>query len=403
MARYWLRVVDYDEYKPVKSTGEVIGFQDRWGDSVKRIKENDQIITYVTRISEFTGLSIVTGGYRFDKKDPAHPHKIKVEHLDVSPVPAKPLIPQLTFVTNKKRWYVHFNKSIYEIPAHDFEKVKRELLDRRRGKEAGEKKADEGRTRKLKEEISLRAPTGIQGLDDILEGGFPINSTILITGGPGAGKTILCLQFLLYGVEHGEPGVFISMDERPDDLRKEALKFGWDLTKYEEEGKLVIVDVSYPRSGLPSKEKYQLEMPFTLDMIVRKVYEVISEIGAKRVIIDSLPAFGLHFEDEAEVRIAIHRLNNLLLSSGCTSIITSEIIPGNEGVSRFGVEEFIARGIILMEIYREGKEFHRAMTVLKMRETNYELRRFGFKIDPKQGIVVLPHKVVFFDEASRFI
>jgi KaiC/GvpD/RAD55 family RecA-like ATPase len=254
----------------------------------------------------------------------------------------------------------------------------------------------------LLKEIKTRTPTGVEGLDEILEGGFPVNSTILVTGGPGAGKTIMAVQFLLEGVKNGEPGVFISMDERPDDLRKEALKFGWDLTKYEKRGDLVIVDVSYPRSGLPSREKYQISMPFTLDNIVRTVYEIISEIDGKRVVIDSLPAFGIHFDDEAEVRIAIHRLNNLLLSSGCTSIITSEIIPGHDGISRFGVEEFIARGIILTETYREGKEFKRAITILKMRETAYELKRFAFKIG-KKGVEVLPHKVVFFDETARII
>jgi KaiC/GvpD/RAD55 family RecA-like ATPase len=272
----------------------------------------------------------------------------------------------------------------------------------KKGSKSAEKDEYAEKTKRLKKEIQTRSPTGIKGLDKILEGGFPINSTLLVTGGPGAGKTILALQFLLYGVKNGENGVFISMDERPDDLRKEALKFGWDITKYEKEGKLVIVDVSYPRSGLPSEEKYQIDMPFTLDNIVRTVYEIISQIDGKRVVIDSLPAFGLHFEDEAEVRIAIHRLNNLLLSSGCTSIITSEIIPGTDGISRFGVEEFIARGIILMDFYREEKEYKRAMTILKMRETEYDLRRFAFTIG-KKGIDVAPHKVVLFDETARIV
>ncbi|MFQ5800420.1 MAG: ATPase domain-containing protein [Candidatus Hydrothermarchaeales archaeon] len=399
MAKYWLHVADYEEYNP---ENEDLNFKDRWKDTLTKVKENDQVVTYLAKRSEFAGLGRVTEGYHLNKNDASSPHKISVQNIKVKPAAARELVPQLSFITNKRRWYVHFNKSIYEIPRGDFEKIKSKLLDKRKRPTAPERRKMEGKIEKLKKDLATRAATGIKGLDNILEGGVPTNSTILVTGGPGSGKTIMCLQFLLYGVEHGEPGVFISMDERPDDLRREALKFGWDLTKYEKEGQLVIVDVSYPRSGLPSNEEYQLEMPFTLDTIVRKVYEIISDIDAKRVVIDSLPAFGLHFEDEAEVRIAIHRLNNLLLSSGCTSIITSEIIPGNEGISRFGVEEFIARGIILMEIYREGKEFKRAITILKMRETDYELRRFGFRID-KEGIEVLPHKVVFFDEASRFI
>ncbi len=396
MSKYWLYVAEAENFNP---KGKSLGFKDRWKDTLTKIKEKDEIVTYISKKSEFAGLGVVTGAYNFDRSDKNLPHKISIKSLEVDPVPAKDLIPRLSFITNKDRWYVHFNKSIYEIPKADFQMIRDELLvdgdlTRRPG--------GEWKSKKLKEELSRRAPTGIKGLDEILEGGFPSNSSILVTGGPGAGKTILCLHFLIKGLEIGENGVFISMDERPDDLRKEALKFGWDLSKYEGEGKLVIVDVSYPRSGLPSKERYQMEMPFTLDTVVRKVYEIISEINARRVIIDSLPAFGLHFDSEAEVRIAIHRLNNLLLSSNCTSIITSEMTGGTGLISRFGVEEFISRGIILMEMYREKKEFKRALTVLKMRETNYELRRVGFRIG-KEGIEVQPQKVVFYDEAYRFI
>ncbi len=400
MVRYWLHVADCDECDPEKG---IISFKERWKDTLSKVGNGDQVIIYLTRKSEFAGLGTVIDGYSLDERDADNPYKLLLKSVKVKPVKAKSLVPQLSFITNKKRWFVHFNKALYEIPKVDFEQIKTALIKSEKGsREAGEGDEVDVRIERLKREISTRAPTGIKGLDEILGGGFPVNSTILVTGGPGAGKTILGLQFLLHGVKNGENGVFISMDERPDDLRKEALKFGWDLTKYEKEGKLVIVDVSYPRSGLPSQEKYQIDMPFTLDNIVRTVYEIISDIDGKRVVIDSLPAFGLHFEDEAEVRIAIHRLNNLLLSSGCTSIITSEIIPGNIGISRFGVEEFIARGIVLVEIYREGKEYKRAMTILKMRETDYDLRRFAFIIG-KTGLEVLPHKVVFFDEAARLL
>jgi len=398
MVRYWLHVADQDEYN---SEAGVLGFKERWRDTLTRVKRGDQVITYLAKKSVFAGLSVVSNGLYHDSDDPEYPYKIVIEPIKVDPVDVRALLPKLSFVTNKERWYAHFNKSLYEIPKSDFYEIRNALL---RSVESEDVLAREWmkKSEMLRREMERRAKTGVKGLDEILEGGFPSNSTILVTGGPGAGKTILALQFLLYGVEHGEHGVFISMDERPDDLRREALKFGWDLARYESERRLVIVDVSYPRSGLPSKERYQIDMPFTLDNIVRTVYEIITEIDGKRVVIDSLPAFGLHFADEAEVRIAIHRLNNLLLSSGCTSIITSEIIPGRQGVSRFGVEEFIARGIILMEVYREGKEYKRAMTILKMRETDYELKRFAFKIG-ENGIEVLPHRVVFFNETSRIL
>lgn len=397
MSRFWLHVTDSEGFDP---EAENLSFKDRWKDTLSKVKVDDEIITYVKGRGEFAGLGRISSVSGLDETS-ANLLKLAVQRVKVNAVKARLLAPKLSFITNKDRWYVHFNKSIYEIPKADFETIKEGLTSEKPTGETSASKAN-SRVERLKAEIVSRTATGVKGLDSIIEGGFPMNSTILVTGGPGAGKTIFALQYLLHGVKNGEHGVFISMDERPDDLRKEALKFGWDLTKYEDSGELVIVDVSYPRSGLPSKEKYQITMPFTLDNIVRTVYEIISEIGGKRVVIDSLPAFGIHFDDEAEVRIAIHRLNNLLLSSGCTSIITSEIIPGHDGISRFGVEEFIARGIILAEVYREGKEYKRAITILKMRETNYELKRYAFKIG-KEGIEVLPHKVVFFDEAARII
>ncbi len=399
MGKYWLHVADYEGYERDR---DVLEFKGRWKDTLTRVSKGDEIITYLTKKSEFAGLGVVSKEINFDKNKSDTPLKVKIKSVKVKPVEVKNLVSHLSFITNKKRWYVHFNKSLYEIPKGDFERIKKEMVGGKNSTKTTKKPKADDKTTQLLRDIKTRAPTGIKGLDEILEGGFPINSTILVTGGPGAGKTIMAIQFLLEGVKNGEPGVFISMDERPDDLRKEALKFGWDLAKHEKKGDLVLVDVSYPRSGLPSNEKYQISMPFTLDNIVRTVYEIISEIGGKRVVIDSLPAFGLHFDDEAEVRIAIHRLNNLLLSSGCVSIITSEIIPGHEGISRFGVEEFIARGIILTEIYRDGKEYRRAITVMKMRETAYDLKRYAFKIG-KEGVEVLPHKVVFFDEAARII
>lgn len=398
MTKYWLHVADYAGFS---LEGEVLRFKERWKDTIDKVGVGDKIAIYLPKKSEFMGFATVVDGSSKVKDDREYPYQLKVQMKNYEPLSVKNVLQSLKFITNKKRWYVYFNKSLYGISRIDFDTIL-EGLERKKINTEEERRDLDVLKDRLNREILTRAPSGVRGLDDILQGGFPINSTVLVTGGPGAGKTILALQFLLHGVENGDHGVFISMDERPDDLRKEALKFGWDLTEYEKDGSLVIVDVSYPRSGLPSKEKYQISMPFTLDNIVRTVYEIISEIDGKRVVIDSLPAFGLHFEDEAEVRIAIHRLNNLLLSSGCTSVITSEIIPGKDGISRFGVEEFIARGIILVEIYREGKEYKRALTILKMRETEYDLRRFAMNIG-KKGVEVLPHKVVFFDEAARIL
>jgi KaiC/GvpD/RAD55 family RecA-like ATPase/predicted RNA-binding protein len=391
MTNYWLLVVNQEEYNP---GGEVIGLPERWKDTLQKVKQGDRVLTYVAKQSEFVDFSVVRKEYYYDEKrvgtDRAHPHRIKVgdTYIPETPLPVVDFIPKLKFVTNKERWYTHFNKAIQHIPKEDFQLIRSAIEKKRRTLFRSMKKTSE----EIKKELEYRVPTGIPGLDEIIEGGFPHKSTILLTGGPGCGKTIFSMQYLLHGVTLGEPGIMVSMDERPEELRREMLKFGWDITKYEAEDLLAIVDVSYPRSGLPSKEKYKMGMPFSLDTVVTTIFDIIQDLDARRVVLDSLPAFGLHFDNETDVRMAIHRLNNLLLSSGCTSIITSEIIPGHWGISRYGVEEFISRGIIILETLKEGNEYSRRMTLMKMRETNFKMRMYKFNITEK-GIVVLPTEV----------
>lgn len=396
MARHWLHVVRTSEYK---SGVGVIGLSERWKDTLSNVENGDMIVTYLARRSAFVDLKEVSKGYYLSNNgsgnNQGHPHRIQVRRIYASqtPVGVKALIPFLDFIKNKEHWQSYFDKTFQEIHEEDFDTIRKTFA--RTGKlnvaDESDLKADN-----LKEVLGNRVPTGIKRLDKLIEGGFPSNSTILVTGGPGTGKTIFCLQFLLYGALNGEPGIYISMDERPNDLRKEAIRFGWDIKALENERKLALVDVSYPRSGIPSREEYKMAMPFTLDAIVSKIVEIISDIGAKRVVIDSLPAFGIHFQDEADIRIAIHRLNNLLLGAGCTSIMTSEIIPGESSMSRFGVEEFISRGTILMELLATNgsKEFTRRLTIMKMRETKFRLRKYMFRIGDN-GIEVLPTEVVF--------
>ncbi|MFQ6050720.1 MAG: ATPase domain-containing protein [Candidatus Hydrothermarchaeota archaeon] len=235
-----------------------------------------------------------------------------------------------------------------------------------------------------------RVKSGIPGLDEILDGGFPRNTVVLVSGGPGTGKTLFCFQFLYAGAsKFNEPSIYVSLEERPDDVRREMQVFGWDVKKLEEDGKFVIIDASLARAGIPTRERVVTPAGFDLDALAVKIYETIEEIGAKRIAIDSIPALGLQLKSEAEIRRAIHKFTTILLESNCTSILTSESIEGTGRLSRYGVEEFITRGLILLYLTESGGQLRRSIVIRKMREARHGMRRYPLEITSR-GLVVYP-------------
>ncbi len=226
----------------------------------------------------------------------------------------------------------------------------------------------------------MRVTTGVEGLDDLIEGGFPEQSTILISGTPGTGKTLFCLQYVYKGLEVGDPGIYITLEEKPEELRREAMRFSWDIEKYEDEGSLVILDAS-ARVGLPPSEKYSIE-DLNIEKLLNKVYDISTEIGAKRLVLDSLPPL---FEGEENIRSSVHKIGRVLGEIGCTSLIVSETLDDTR-FSRFGIEEFIARGLITLHLEeKESKmrigEWRRSIFIRKMRETKHKVRKYPFSID----------------------
>jgi KaiC/GvpD/RAD55 family RecA-like ATPase len=228
-----------------------------------------------------------------------------------------------------------------------------------------------------------RIETGIQKLDGLIEGGFPSNSSILVSGPSGTGKTIFCIQYLLHGAQKGEKGLYVALEERPNDVRREMTRFDWDLAKHEEDGLLFLLDVANPRARLPSREKYSIQTQFTIETFANKLYELISQNDVKRVVVDSLPALTFHFGDFGEVRNAIHEINNLLLELGTTVLLVSETTDIVQGVSRFGVEEFVASGVIVLNYAESGSKMTKNLMVLKMRGTKHAVNRYPYQISEK--------------------
>ncbi|MFQ6051475.1 MAG: ATPase domain-containing protein [Candidatus Hydrothermarchaeota archaeon] len=236
-----------------------------------------------------------------------------------------------------------------------------------------------------------RVKSGIPGFDEIVGGGIPRGSTIAIVGGPGTGKSIFCMQFLYNGAQlFNEPGIFVSLEERPAEIKRDMLKFGWNIEKIEEERKLVILDASASRLGVLSKDKYALDVGFNLDILCRKLGQVVNELDAKRVAIDSATILKLQMRDEFETRKAMLRLNNLLIDLGCTSLITLEMPRQIKDSLEFGLEEYVFRGVIHLFL---DDEVGRTIVVRKMRGTRHATSRYILHIGDK-GLEVKPAKIV---------
>ncbi|ASJ06323.1 ATPase domain-containing protein [Thermococcus pacificus] len=236
-----------------------------------------------------------------------------------------------------------------------------------------------------------RVKSGIQGFDDLIEGGFPKGTTVLVTGPTGSGKTTFGVQFVYKGAElYDEPGVIVTLEERSRDLRREMLAFGWDIGKYEREGKIAIIDGVSAVVGLPSEEQYVLEGNLNAEDFLRYVYRVVKAINAKRLVIDSIPSIAFRLKKEEEIRSVLLQFNTILLEMGVTSILTTEAPDPSRGkISRYGIEEYIARGVILLDFVEKEVELKRYLLIRKMRETKHSMKKYPFEIN-ENGIVVYP-------------
>ncbi|MFH1294552.1 MAG: ATPase domain-containing protein, partial [Candidatus Aenigmatarchaeota archaeon] len=178
-----------------------------------------------------------------------------------------------------------------------------------------------------------RVKTGIPGLDEIMHGGIPKNQVVLVAGTAGTGKTILCSQYIWEGItKHKENGIYLSFEE-PEEFIKEHIKtFGWDFDRLEREKKFSFI-------------RYD---PYNIEDVINVLESAIREINAKRVVIDSISALGLYVRDKAELRRMIFNISIMLRKLNCTPLIVSEIVYGEHGLSRYGVEEFVADGLIVL-------------------------------------------------------
>jgi circadian clock protein KaiC len=227
-----------------------------------------------------------------------------------------------------------------------------------------------------------KSATGIAGLDDITQGGLPSGRPTLICGAAGCGKTLLAVTFLVNGATRfGEPGVFMSFEERAEDLAANVASLGYDLDGLVGDGKLAIDYVRVERSEIEETGEYDLEGLFL------RLGFAVDSIGAKRVVLDTIETLFAGFTDATLLRAELRRLFGWIKDRGLTAIITGE--RGEGQLTRQGLEEYVSDCVILLDNRVEDQITTRRLRVVKYRGSPHGTNEYPFLIDA-QGVSVLP-------------
>jgi circadian clock protein KaiC len=227
-----------------------------------------------------------------------------------------------------------------------------------------------------------KAPTGIQGLDEITQGGFPRGRPTLVCGSAGAGKTLLAMEFLVRGAtEYDEPGVFMAFEETAPELTQNVRSLGFDLDELANEKKLVIDFVRIERSEIDETGDYDLEGLFI------RLGAAIDAIDAKRVVLDTIENLFAGLQNEGILRAELRRLFRWLKDKGVTAVITAE--RGEGALTRHGLEEYVSDCVILLDHRVTDQVSTRRLRVVKYRGTAHGTNEYPFLID-EDGFSVLP-------------
>lgn len=228
----------------------------------------------------------------------------------------------------------------------------------------------------------LKAPTGITGFDEITQGGLPTGRPSLVCGAAGCGKTLFATTFLVNGIRlFDEPGVFMSFEERAEDLTANVASLGYDLDGLIAAGKLAIDHVRVERSEIEETGEYDLEALF-----IRLGFAVDS-IGAKRVVLDTIETLFSGFTDQSILRAELRRLFGWIKERGLTAVITGE--RGDGQLTRQGLEEYVSDCVVLLDNRVEDQITTRRLRVVKYRGSAHGTNEYPFLIDD-EGISVLP-------------
>ena len=223
-----------------------------------------------------------------------------------------------------------------------------------------------------------RVNTGLNELDELLSGGLPMNSIVLVSGTPGSGKTILCFHYLMNGLNNGENCLYLTSDERIENILKQAKGIGFNFQQWVDQGKLKFLYLDLDKSVVHKKIDETIKTG-NYSRVVLDSLTPVSEIpvsissnreiipqentgGAEKYPLDSIPSTRMH----------IRRIMSLLGKENCTAMVTSEVLEGSRSLSRDSISEFMVDGIILMDL--DMTMDRRKLTIRKMRATKHTLK-----------------------------
>ncbi|MFH1770578.1 MAG: ATPase domain-containing protein [archaeon] len=238
--------------------------------------------------------------------------------------------------------------------------------------------------------------TNIQGFDQLLTNGIPKGSSVLLSGGPGTGKTTFCLQLVNNASIKGEKCLYLTFEEEPVNLKRHMKNYGFDPIKLEKDGLLVIkkmqsFDLSRSVEALLARASGELTIELDeIEGVIPKNFK------PDRIILDSLSAVAAAFTGKEEgYRIYIEQLFSLFKKIGATSFLITETEQDTKKYSKSGVEEFLADGVVVFYNIRNKNLRSNAIEILKLRGTKHEKKVVPFKILGKQGIIVYPMEESF--------
>ncbi len=247
-----------------------------------------------------------------------------------------------------------------------------------------------------------RVKSGIPGLDELIEGGYVENDVILVTGGPGTGKTTFGVQYLMGGIlDYNEPGVLVVMEETPSRIIRNMWRFGWDIEKLVSQKKMKLIyanPFTYTKfvKTLENSPVSSIAARKNIGDTFRQIQAEVEAINAKRLFIDSITSLEI-VTDQSEIRHTVSEFIKNLELLDCTTLISSEI----QGKQPFSVEEYLSSGVIRLHVLRIEGSRVKAIEILKMRGVKHDETLHPYEIKEK-GIIVYPAETVMSDDKSLF-